>query len=166
MTPIVKAWCTDMAVDVTSVGVQVHGGMGFDEETGAAQLYRDARILPIYEGTNGIQAADFVFRKVLFDKGAVAKEFIAELKSVLPKEHVQPIDDATNLILEAGQAKDLDRVAWLSVPYLNAFSYALGAYYLAKAVDKNPEFVFSNGITCADMAEFYNAAYMHTLKVS
>ncbi len=166
MTPIVKAWCTDMAVDVTSVGVQVHGGMGFVEETGAAQYYRDARILPIYEGTNGIQAADFVFRKVLFDKGAVAKEFIAELESVLPKEHVQPIDDATNLILEAGQAKDLDRVAWLSVPYLNAFSYALGAYYLTKAVDKNPDFVFSNGITCADMAEFYNAAYMHTLKVS
>ena len=65
LTPIVKAWCTDMGVDIASLGVQVHGGMGFIEETGAAQHYRDARIAPIYEGTNGIQALDLVGRKMM-----------------------------------------------------------------------------------------------------
>ncbi len=69
MTPVVKSWLSDMACQVASINVQVHGGMGFIEETGAAQLYRDARILPIYEGTNGIQALDLVMRKLLRDSG-------------------------------------------------------------------------------------------------
>ena len=64
LTPIAKAWSTDVGVEVASLGVQVHGGMGFIEETGAAQHYRDARIAPIYEGTNGIQAIDLVGRKL------------------------------------------------------------------------------------------------------
>jgi len=69
LVPLTKAWCTDMGCEVASLGVQVHGGMGFIEETGAAQFYRDARILPIYEGTNGIQAADLVTRKLDMDGG-------------------------------------------------------------------------------------------------
>lgn len=79
MTPLVKGWCTEMAMEVTSLGVQVHGGMGYIEETGAAQHMRDARILPIYEGTNGIQALDFIGRKCLRDKGSGIKQLITEM---------------------------------------------------------------------------------------
>ena len=80
LTPIAKAFSTDCAVEVTSIGVQVHGGMGFIEETGAAQYMRDARILPIYEGTNGIQALDLMFRKLTLENGDVLKNFISEMK--------------------------------------------------------------------------------------
>ncbi len=82
LVPIAKAWSTDRAVEVASLGVQVHGGMGFIEETGAAQYYRDARIAPIYEGTNGIQAADLVGRKLGSD-GRAAKELDADIQSFL-----------------------------------------------------------------------------------
>lgn len=80
LVPIVKGWSTEMSLDVTSTGVQVHGGMGFIEETGAAQLYRDAKILTIYEGTTAIQANDLVGRKTARDGGAVAKNFIAKIR--------------------------------------------------------------------------------------
>ena len=80
LTPVVKAWSTDIGCDVASLGVQIHGGMGFIEETGAAQHYRDARIAPIYEGTNGIQANDLVFRKLGRDNGAAARMFLLESK--------------------------------------------------------------------------------------
>ena len=79
LTPLVKGWCTEVAQEVTSLGVQVHGGMGFIEETGAAQHMRDARILPIYEGTNGIQALDFVGRKCLRDGGEGLRELLSEM---------------------------------------------------------------------------------------
>ena len=69
LTPVAKAFATDIGVEVASIGVQVHGGMGFVEETGAASLYRDARIAPIYEGTNGIQAIDLVMRKLPLGEG-------------------------------------------------------------------------------------------------
>ena len=75
MIPIVKGWSTETAQEVTYLGVQVHGGMGFIEETGAAQIYRDARILPIYEGTNGIQAMDLVGRKLPLEGGKVKPLF-------------------------------------------------------------------------------------------
>jgi butyryl-CoA dehydrogenase len=80
LVPIVKGWSTEMSIDVASNGVQVHGGMGYIEETGAAQFYRDARILTIYEGTTAIQANDFVGRKTARDGGAVAKALIAQMK--------------------------------------------------------------------------------------
>ena len=83
LTPIVKGWCTEVAQEVTSLGVQIHGGMGFIEETGAAQHYRDARILPIYEGTNAIQALDLVGRKTLFDKGAAGEAVQAEIAELV-----------------------------------------------------------------------------------
>jgi alkylation response protein AidB-like acyl-CoA dehydrogenase len=79
LTPIAKAWSTDIGVEVASMGVQVHGGMGFIEETGAAQHYRDARIAPIYEGANGIQAIDLVGRKVPMADGGVMKSLCAEI---------------------------------------------------------------------------------------
>jgi alkylation response protein AidB-like acyl-CoA dehydrogenase len=80
LTPVVKGWCTEKSEEVTSLGIQVHGGMGYVEETGAAQHYRDARILPIYEGTNGIQAADLAGRKVLGDEGREIRKLIGELR--------------------------------------------------------------------------------------
>src|SRR3546814_20705677 len=82
--PIGKAWGTDAACEVASLGVQVHGGMGFSEEPGAAQHYRDARILPIYAGTNGIQALDLFTRKLLRDHGQAMKTLIRELQDGLP----------------------------------------------------------------------------------
>ncbi len=93
LTPIVKAWSTDMACNVTSIGVQIHGGMGFIEETGAAQFYRDARILPIYEGTNGIQAADLCFRKIARDGGAAAFGWIKQCEGELHRLRDAPGDD-------------------------------------------------------------------------
>jgi alkylation response protein AidB-like acyl-CoA dehydrogenase len=82
LTPVIKAWPTEVAQELTSLGVQIHGGMGFVEETGASQHMRDARILPIYEGTTGIQALDFVGRKILADEGKAMRELIAEIRSL------------------------------------------------------------------------------------
>ena len=87
--PIVKGWCTEMAQEVAYLGVQVHGGMGFIEETGAAQYMRDARILTIYEGTTGIQALDLMGRKLLRDRGQAMADLIEELKAFS-----QGLDDA------------------------------------------------------------------------
>jgi hypothetical protein len=131
-----------MSCDVTSLGVQVHGGMGFIEETGAAQYYRDARILPIYEGTNGIQAADLVFRKVAKDKGAAAEKYIGELESriagadkALFKNSIAALKEATAFIIKsAGQNPDLAAAA--SVPYLKAFGIIAGGALLSLSAEK------------------------------
>jgi len=82
LTPLVKGWCTEVAQEVVSLSVQCHGGAGFIEETGVGQLFRDARILPIYEGTNGIQSMDLAFRKVLGDKGLALRELVEEMESI------------------------------------------------------------------------------------
>jgi alkylation response protein AidB-like acyl-CoA dehydrogenase len=148
MTPVVKAWCTDMAQEVTSLGVQVHGGMGFIEETGAAQFFRDARILPIYEGTNGIQAADLVFRKMFRDNGQAAQAWMKQAKDVCNSLKTMPGDDmeilaqglsqsvgamerATQTLLD--NAKDLDRAAAASTPYLRAFGTVAGGLMMARS---------------------------------
>ena len=86
LTPIAKAWSTDLGVEAASLGLQVHGGMGFIEETGAAQLYRDARILPIYEGTNGIQAIDLVGRKLTLGGGAALSALLADIRVTAVEE--------------------------------------------------------------------------------
>ena len=108
LTPIVKAWSTDVGVELTSLAVQVYGGMGFVEETGIAQHYRDSRIAPIYEGTNGIQARDLVGRKVLRDRGETAKEYMAEIRSIAA--------DAANL---AAPADSIGRALTTSVDALS-----------------------------------------------
>ncbi|MGL4766832.1 MAG: acyl-CoA dehydrogenase [Formosimonas sp.] len=87
MVPLVKGYCTELSVDVTSLGVQIHGGMGFIEETGAAQHYRDARILPIYEGTTAIQANDLIGRKTVRDNGQVAFAFIDDMTRTVADLH-------------------------------------------------------------------------------
>jgi alkylation response protein AidB-like acyl-CoA dehydrogenase len=83
LIPIVKGWCTEVSQEITSLGVQVHGGMGFIEETGAAQHQRDARILTIYEGTTGIQALDLVGRKTLYDQGAAMADLVQQMRDDL-----------------------------------------------------------------------------------
>lgn len=93
LIPIVKGWCTEIAQEVTSLAVQIHGGMGFIEETGIAQYMRDARILPIYEGTTGIQSLDLMGRKLMRDKGAALNDLLGELKVF--NDELQTQDDAT-----------------------------------------------------------------------
>ncbi len=148
LTPLVKAYCTDSAVDMASLGVQVHGGMGFIEETGAAQFYRDARILPIYEGTNGVQSQDLVFRKVLRDDGAEAKKFIGEMKGFLPALKAQPGDDmasihhalsaaldtveeSTQWILDNGKT-EAEQIAAGAASYLRQFAMTAAGHLLAR----------------------------------
>jgi alkylation response protein AidB-like acyl-CoA dehydrogenase len=139
LTPIVKSWCTDMACEVTSTGIQVHGGMGFIEETGAAQYYRDARILPIYEGTNGIQAADLAFRKTVRDGGAVALAYIEQMRAQGGEEFATYLDalkDVTQFLCEKAGAKELDIIAAAAAPYLRAFGTIAGGVLLSVFAEK------------------------------
>ena len=142
LTPICKAFSTDIGNEVAHLGVQVHGGMGFVEETGAAQFSRDVRVTAIYEGTNGIQAMDLVGRK-LMDGGDAAKALMAEIR--------QAADTASNDVLAAKVAAALDAVAeatdWMlgaetmndrfsgAAPYLRAWGLLLGGHYLLKAAE-------------------------------
>jgi len=103
LTPLVKGWCTENSVEITSLGLQIHGGMGFIEETGAAQHMRDARILPIYEGTNGIQALDLVGRKLSRDKGKAAIELLEDLSLIVRDSRVAKLEVLANS-LEASLA--------------------------------------------------------------
>ncbi len=145
LTPVSKAWCTDRGVEVTSLNVQVHGGMGYVEETGAAQLYRDVRIAPIYEGTNGIQAIDLVTRKLELDGGRFVLRFIAGLRDVLgaleggelaPVGHrletaIDALEDATDWLLDRrDQPEDLQAAA---SPYLRLFGLTVGGWLLARS---------------------------------
>jgi len=113
LTPIVKAWMSEVAQELTSLGVQIHGGMGFVEETGAAQYMRDARILPIYEGTTSIQANDFVSRKILIDEGTEIKALMEEMRQLAAEIH----DDERLAGIGAALSVGVDRlqtgVAWL-----------------------------------------------------
>ncbi len=148
LTPVVKAWSTDIGVDVASTGVQIHGGMGFIEETGAAQHYRDARILPIYEGTNGIQANDLVFRKIGRDGGAALRDFLGEIAGIEAELARAPGDDLARLraTLAAARAActaageflagavkaDPNAAAAGAVPFLGMFGTLAGGALLAK----------------------------------
>jgi hypothetical protein len=148
LTPVAKAFSTDVATDVSSLGIQIHGGMGFIEETGAAQYYRDARITQIYEGTNGIQAIDLVARKLPLSGGAAVRSYIDELRGIVAEVNAanDPAFGATGKRL--GEAVDeLSRsTEWLlgkldtaqdtalagATPYLRIFGIAAGGCLLAK----------------------------------
>jgi alkylation response protein AidB-like acyl-CoA dehydrogenase len=139
LIPVVKAWCTDQGILVTSQGIQVHGGMGYIEETGAAQHYRDARIAAIYEGTNGIQANDLVGRKVLRDRGAAAAALIAEMRTgthdrPVLAAGVDALDEATRWLIANG--KDRARVLGGAVPYLELMGIVTGGWLLAREADE------------------------------
>jgi len=133
LTPLVKAYGTDVGVEVASLGVQVHGGMGYVEETGAAQHYRDARISPIYEGTNGIQAADLVGRKLAMEGGAVFAALLAEIRAEAGAEPqllalVEACEAAGTRLLAAPPD---DRLA-ASYPFLTMVSTAVAGWLLAR----------------------------------
>jgi 3-(methylthio)propanoyl-CoA dehydrogenase len=137
LTPIAKAWCTDLGVEAASLGVQVHGGMGYVEEGGAAQFYRDARIAPIYEGTNGIQALDLIGRKLQGDSGAAMRALIAEARSVDAPHLGAAVDalaQATDFMLQAPRA---DAQAGASA-YLALAGDVIGAALLAQGLTRAP----------------------------
>ena len=149
LTPVVKGWSSEVGNEVTALALQVHGGMGFIEETGAAQHYRDARITTIYEGTTGIQAADLVGRKLLRDGGQMVSEMISEIRddisiaslqddpvvqeiAVAVAASVTHLEDATQSILES--AKDNPKSPFFdSFNYLMLWGVAAGGWQMAKA---------------------------------
>jgi alkylation response protein AidB-like acyl-CoA dehydrogenase len=163
LVPIVKGWCTEMSIDVASLGVQVHGGMGFIEETGAAQYYRDARILTIYEGTTAIQANDLVGRKTLRDGGAVAQALLEAIRQT-ESELESRSEPAANLVLKplrqarlalanvvdfvlANAASAPNAVFGSAVPYLLLAGTTLAGWQMARALlvsldhqQEDPEF--------------------------
>jgi demethoxyubiquinone hydroxylase (CLK1/Coq7/Cat5 family) len=132
LTPLVKAYGTDIGVEVASLGVQVHGGMGFVEETGAAQHYRDARIAPIYEGTNGIQAADLVGRKLGLEGGAVLAKLLAEMRAdAAAHASLMELIQACEAVAAAlSDAAADDRLA-ASYPFLTMLSVAVSGWLMA-----------------------------------
>ncbi|MHA6693064.1 acyl-CoA dehydrogenase [Homoserinimonas sp. A520] len=148
LTPICKAFGTDLGNELTSIALQIHGGMGFVEETGAAQHYRDVRIAAIYEGTNGIQAADLVGRKLGVRMGSSFSEFIAQMREIDGEladagdefssirtelaTQLDALENATIYMLRTGM-QDPDAVLSGSVPYLRMWGLCLGGWLLAKA---------------------------------
>ena len=179
LIPIVKAWFTDLGNEIASTGVQIHGGMGFVEETGAAQHLRDARILPIYEGTNGIQARDLVGRKVAKDGGETMLALVAEMRATAEEMKAAPGDDleAIRTGLEAAADALEDATKWVaqsvkaelvnalagSVPFLRLAGTALGGWLLARGAlvaqtrlgqrDGDPAFLEAKLVTARFYAE-------------
>jgi len=147
MTPIAKAWCTEAAQETTSLGIQVHGGMGYVEETGVAQFYRDARIASIYEGTNGIQAIDLVGRKVLRDGGATVSSFVTDMRSVdaplanagdefavVRKALARGLDELVqcSTYLLTAERKDPDLAGAAAFDYMMLLGTVIGGWQLAR----------------------------------
>ena len=132
LTPIVKAWCTDRAVATASAAIQVMGGMGYVEETGAAQHWRDARILPIYEGTNGIQAQDLVCRKLEAEAGRLPWQLFSELRAAPLEPRLAAALDALEHATRTLQARPAEAREAVAVPYLELCARVLSAHLLAK----------------------------------
>jgi len=132
LTPLAKAWGTDVGCDVASLGIQVHGGMGFIEETGAAQHLRDARIAPIYEGTNGIQAADLVGRKLGLDGGAAFDLLLADIRAETADPRLTALVDAVEVAAATfRQSSSEDRLAG-SYPFLTMCSILVAGWLLER----------------------------------
>lgn len=147
LIPVVKGWCTELGIEVASLGVQVHGGMGFIEETGACQHLRDSRIATIYEGTTGIQAADLAGRKLNMDKGAAMRQLLAEIEATLAElgagrgddlaaiHHnlhaaAQSLAQATDWMLSAADPR---AVMAVSVDYMMLTGYVCGGWQMGRA---------------------------------
>jgi alkylation response protein AidB-like acyl-CoA dehydrogenase len=152
LVPIAKAWSTDVAVEVASLGVQVHGGAGFIEETGAAQFYRDARITPIYEGTNGIQAMDLAGRKLGLENGKAARDLLIEMRSAqfADKKIAGPLHDAIAACERATDWMLANRgtpdALGAATAYLKLMGDTVGGWMLAKGADDEAR---------AQLARFY-----------
>jgi hypothetical protein len=172
LIPVVKAWCTDLGVEIASTGIQVHGGMGYIEETGAAQYLRDARIAPIYEGTNGIQANDLVGRKLRRDGGEAARELFAEMRPILSEiggragwepihrglaEGLDALEHATAYLVDADPAL----AAAGSTPYLALFGTVVGGWLMARLAlaaesgGPHPTFAAAKRVTARFYAEHF-----------
>ena len=147
MIPVVKGWCTENSVDIASLGIQVHGGVGFVEETGAAQFLRDARITPIYEGTTGIQANDLIGRKLARDGGSAARAVTAEMRALAAtlagveklarpaaafSESLDALEHAIRYVVE-NYATDIRGVSVGAVPMLKLFGSVAGGWQLLRS---------------------------------
>jgi len=161
LTPVIKAWMTEIAQELTSLGVQVQGGMGFIEETGAAQHIRDARVLPIYEGTTGIQALDFVGRKIMADEGRNVGALLAEMTAldaelagderlaeirVALADGVEQLQSATSWLLDQGHL-DPNTAGSASVNMLMLTGIVVGGWQMALAA-----LAITNGAASDDRA--------------
>jgi alkylation response protein AidB-like acyl-CoA dehydrogenase len=150
LIPIVKGFCTESGIEIASVGIQVHGGMGYVEETGAAQTFRDARITSIYEGTTGIQSNDLIGRKVGRDRGAALLAFLEEMQKSLDAltpihaSAVQARGAATDAVVRMRKSTDAllaalatspDRAMAVSVPFLRLCGFTIGGWLMARAAD-------------------------------
>ncbi|ORE91224.1 acyl-CoA dehydrogenase [Stappia sp. 22II-S9-Z10] len=150
LTPIAKAFASDIGCEVSSLGVQVHGGMGYVEETGAAQHFRDARIFTIYEGTNGIQAIDLVRRKITLEDGAVLAAYLGELRQIAEAARgandlslagaarhldtaIGAVEGAAEALRGALAAGEVDKALAGATPFLRAMGLTAGGAYLVKA---------------------------------
>ena len=170
LTPIAKSFATDTGVDVASLGVQVHGGMGYIEETGAAQYYRDARIAPIYEGTNGIQAIDLVTRKIGQEDGAVVAALIAEMETVLAastteadnrhlRAAVEILRATTRHLLDGMAGGRRDEVLASATPYIRLFALTLGGIELLKLANAADDAAPARRL----LSRFFNATLASTI---
>jgi len=154
MIPIIKGWLTERSLEITSNAIQIHGGMGFIEETGIAQHYRDARILPIYEGTTAIQANDLVFRKTLRDNGKAITELVEEINSEISEISNSGNEVLKNLCEKMAQSietskKVIDHIVSISnnkkrpavsgVNYLMMLGYVFGGWMMIKSASKSLE---------------------------
>ncbi len=183
LTPIAKAWCTDVGVEATSTNIQIHGGMGFVEETGAAQHYRDARIAPIYEGTNGIQAIDLVGRKLKLNAGASMREMLEDIGETAEDMALSSNTELNELARPLGEAAEGLRRAteWLTgedrnpasklsnaTAYLTLAGDVIGGYFLcvgavsgARAL-KNGEGDQDYAQSRLDLARYYARTVLST----
>jgi 3-(methylthio)propanoyl-CoA dehydrogenase len=192
MIPIVKGWSTEIAQEVTYLGIQVHGGMGFIEETGAAQHYRDARIITIYEGTTGIQANDLIGRKTARDAGAVARAIASEIDKVAAKlaARSEPALQAIGVQLASAAADLQSAIDWMvpaygqqpraahavAVAYLKMWGVAAGGWQMGRAAlaaseklaagEGDSHFLHAKIATARFYADFIlpqTSAYEHTI---
>ena len=154
LTPIGKAWISDLSVELTSTAIQVYGGMGYVEETGIAQYFRDARIAPIYAGTNGIQALDLLFRKIPLDGGNAVSKLFGEMQSTVSeieklenfnhlsntlKFHINELKNVTESITGLLIDGELADASGSATPFLKMFGQVLGGHYMGKALVKAHE---------------------------
>ncbi|GAB5378416.1 MAG: acyl-CoA dehydrogenase [Acuticoccus sp.] len=176
LTPVAKAFATDMGEAVASLGVQVHGGMGYIEETGAAQYLRDARIFQIYEGTNGIQALDLLRRKLPMDEGEVLAAYLGELRAIageargtnahdlgeparLLEAAIDAVEQAAATLVAELEGDTPDEALAGATPFLRALGLTAGGAYLVKAALRDTE----RGAARATLARFFAAAELQTV---
>jgi alkylation response protein AidB-like acyl-CoA dehydrogenase len=170
MIPVIKGWCTENSIDIASLGIQVHGGVGFVEETGAAQYLRDARITPIYEGTTGIQANDLIGRKLARDGGLAAQSVVVQMRAAAQELYAAPALSALAPVFSAGidalersirhvvenYGKDIRGVSVGAVPMLKLFGIVAGGWQLLRSASISQLRLGESAANAADTA-FYEA---------